>query len=70
MIAWQHGPEGTARAEAVERLLGPRLRGEAGPDDPLRELRAGMERLAVRDADRRLAERITGLAFLALSNPV
>jgi hypothetical protein len=29
-----------------------------------------MERLAVRDADRRLAERITGLAFLALSNPV
>jgi UDP-N-acetylglucosamine--N-acetylmuramyl-(pentapeptide) pyrophosphoryl-undecaprenol N-acetylglucosamine transferase len=61
VIVWQHGPEGTALAEAVERLLGPRLRGEAGPDDPLQVLRAGMERLAVRDADRQLAERITGL---------
>jgi uncharacterized membrane protein YqiK len=47
---------------AVERLLGPLLRGEAGPDDPLQVLRAGMERLAVRDADRELAGRITALA--------
>ncbi|MEB3170271.1 MAG: UDP-N-acetylglucosamine--N-acetylmuramyl-(pentapeptide) pyrophosphoryl-undecaprenol N-acetylglucosamine transferase [Synechococcaceae cyanobacterium] len=62
VIVWQHGPEGTALAEAVERLLGPRLRGETGADDPLQELRAGMGRLAVRDADRQLAERITALA--------
>jgi UDP-N-acetylglucosamine--N-acetylmuramyl-(pentapeptide) pyrophosphoryl-undecaprenol N-acetylglucosamine transferase len=62
VIVWQHGPEGTALAEAVERLLGPRLRGETGADDPLRELRAGMGRLAVRDADRLLAEQILALA--------
>jgi UDP-N-acetylglucosamine--N-acetylmuramyl-(pentapeptide) pyrophosphoryl-undecaprenol N-acetylglucosamine transferase len=62
VIVWQHGPEGMALAEAVERLLGPRLRGESGAGDPLTELRAGMGRLAVRDADRELAERITALA--------
>jgi UDP-N-acetylglucosamine--N-acetylmuramyl-(pentapeptide) pyrophosphoryl-undecaprenol N-acetylglucosamine transferase len=54
----------------VWRLLGPRLRGAApeaiqGPDgggDPLSSLRAGMEQLAVRDADRRLADLLVALA--------
>jgi UDP-N-acetylglucosamine--N-acetylmuramyl-(pentapeptide) pyrophosphoryl-undecaprenol N-acetylglucosamine transferase len=62
VIVWQHGPEGTALEAAVWRLLGPRLRRAAAAEDPLTEMRAGMERLAVRDADRRLAEQITALA--------
>ncbi|MEB3255318.1 MAG: UDP-N-acetylglucosamine--N-acetylmuramyl-(pentapeptide) pyrophosphoryl-undecaprenol N-acetylglucosamine transferase [Synechococcaceae cyanobacterium] len=62
VIVWQHEPEGTALAETLQRLLGPRLRGESGPQEPLQQLRAGMEQLAVRDADRLLAERITALA--------
>jgi hypothetical protein len=34
----------------------------AGGGDPLGSLRAGMERLAVRDADRRLADLLVALA--------
>lgn len=61
MIVWQHAPGEPALAQAVWRLLGPRLRGAAPAADPLLTLRAGMDRLAVRDADRRLAELITAL---------
>ena len=43
-------------------LLGPRLRGCDPAADPLRLLRQGMERLAVRDADRLLAELLQQLA--------
>jgi UDP-N-acetylglucosamine--N-acetylmuramyl-(pentapeptide) pyrophosphoryl-undecaprenol N-acetylglucosamine transferase len=62
VIVWQHGPEGGALEEAVWRLLGPRLRGSTGEADPLNAMAAGMDGLAVRDADRRLAELISSLA--------
>ena len=61
MIVWQHEPGDAALAQAVWRLLGPRLRGADPAADPLLTLRSGMERLAVRDADRRLAGLITAL---------
>jgi UDP-N-acetylglucosamine--N-acetylmuramyl-(pentapeptide) pyrophosphoryl-undecaprenol N-acetylglucosamine transferase len=61
VIVWQHGPEEAALGQAVWRLLGPRLRGAAPAADPLLTLRAGMERLAVRDADHRLAGLISAL---------
>jgi len=61
VIVWQHEPGDAALAQAVWRLLGPRLRGADPAADPLLTLRSGMERLAVRDADRRLAGLITAL---------
>jgi UDP-N-acetylglucosamine--N-acetylmuramyl-(pentapeptide) pyrophosphoryl-undecaprenol N-acetylglucosamine transferase len=62
VIVWQHPPEGAALEAALWRLLGPRLRGATAADDPLTVMRHGMERLAVRDADQRLAALLTGLA--------
>jgi UDP-N-acetylglucosamine--N-acetylmuramyl-(pentapeptide) pyrophosphoryl-undecaprenol N-acetylglucosamine transferase len=62
LVVWQHAPEESALGEAIWRLLGPRLRGAAPADDPLLTLRQGMEQLAVRDADRRLADLVTGCA--------
>jgi UDP-N-acetylglucosamine--N-acetylmuramyl-(pentapeptide) pyrophosphoryl-undecaprenol N-acetylglucosamine transferase len=59
-IVAQHAPGEPALEQAVWRLLGPRLAGAAAAD-PLVALRAGMERLAVRDADRRLAELLVAL---------
>jgi UDP-N-acetylglucosamine--N-acetylmuramyl-(pentapeptide) pyrophosphoryl-undecaprenol N-acetylglucosamine transferase len=61
VIVWQHAPQEPALAQAVWRLLGPRLRHADQTADPLVELRQGMARLAVRDADRRLADLITTL---------
>jgi UDP-N-acetylglucosamine--N-acetylmuramyl-(pentapeptide) pyrophosphoryl-undecaprenol N-acetylglucosamine transferase len=61
VIVWQHGAGEPALAQAVWRLLGPRLRHTDPTADPLVELRQGMERLAVRDADRRLASLIEAL---------
>jgi UDP-N-acetylglucosamine--N-acetylmuramyl-(pentapeptide) pyrophosphoryl-undecaprenol N-acetylglucosamine transferase len=61
LIVWQHPPDDEALERAVWRLLGPRLRGGEAVVDPLLELRAGMERLAVRDAEQRLVERLTAL---------
>ncbi len=55
VIVWQHPPEHPALERAVWRLLGPRLRGADPAVDPLGRLRAGMGRLAVRDADQQLA---------------
>ena len=59
LIVWQHPPEhpalAPALAQAIWRLLGPRLRGCDPAADPLVKLRAGMQRLAVRDADQLLA---------------
>ena len=55
VIVWQHPPEHPALGQAIWRLLGPRLRGCDPAMDPLLQLRAGMERLAVRDADQLLA---------------
>lgn len=54
LIVWQHAPGEPPLTEAVWRLLGPRLRRAEASVDPLVTLRAGMERLAVRDADRRV----------------
>jgi UDP-N-acetylglucosamine--N-acetylmuramyl-(pentapeptide) pyrophosphoryl-undecaprenol N-acetylglucosamine transferase len=61
VIVWQHEPGEPPLEQAVWRLLGPRLRGTASVADPLAELREGMERLAVRDADHRLAELMANL---------
>ena len=61
MIVWQHEPGEPALEQAVWRLLGPRLRGGSGGEDPLLTLRSGMERLAVRDADQRLVELLVAL---------
>jgi UDP-N-acetylglucosamine--N-acetylmuramyl-(pentapeptide) pyrophosphoryl-undecaprenol N-acetylglucosamine transferase len=61
VIVWQHEPEEPPLEQAVWRLLGPRLRGTASAADPLAELREGMQRLAVRDADHRLAELMANL---------
>jgi UDP-N-acetylglucosamine--N-acetylmuramyl-(pentapeptide) pyrophosphoryl-undecaprenol N-acetylglucosamine transferase len=55
VIVWQHPPEHPALEQAIWRLLGPRLRSSAASVDPLVKLQAGMERLAVRDADQLLA---------------
>ena len=55
VIVWQHPAEHPALGQAIWRLLGPRLRGCDPAVDPLLHLRAGMERLAVRDADHLLA---------------
>ena len=55
VIVWQHPPEHHALGQAIWRLLGPRLRGCDPAIDPLLQLRAGMDRLAVRDADQLLA---------------
>ncbi len=55
VIVWQHPPEHPALEQAIWRLLGPRLRGSGASVDPLNKLQAGMERLAVRDADQLLA---------------
>ena len=56
VIVWQHPPEHPALGQAIWRLLSPRLRGCDPTVDPLLQLKAGMERLAVRDADQLLAE--------------
>ena len=67
VIVHQHPPEQVTLARTLWRLLGPRLRGTAASLDPLVELRAGMERLAVRDADARVASLLSDQASRALS---
>ena len=63
VIVWQHEPGEMALEQAVWRLLGPRLRGGgSSASDPLVSLRAGMESLAVREADQRLANLLVELA--------
>ena len=61
VIVWQHPPEHPALAQAIWRLLGPRLRGCDPVADPLPRLRAGMAKLAVRDADALLAQQLLEL---------
>ena len=62
VIVWQHEPGEAALDQAVWRLLGPRLEGKGGDGDPLLTLRQGMQQLAVRDADQRLAKLLVDLA--------
>jgi len=59
---WQHPPGQPALEQAIWRLLGPRLRGCDSAVDPLLRLRAGMGRLAVRDADQLLAQLLVELS--------
>lgn len=61
VIVHQHAAEHPALGQTLWRLIGPRLRGSAPAADPLQELQAGMERLAVRDADRQLAQLLEAL---------
>jgi UDP-N-acetylglucosamine--N-acetylmuramyl-(pentapeptide) pyrophosphoryl-undecaprenol N-acetylglucosamine transferase len=61
VIVEQHDPEVPVLDRAVWRLLGPRLRGAAPEVDPLEQLRQGMQRLAVRDADQRLVQVLSAL---------
>jgi UDP-N-acetylglucosamine--N-acetylmuramyl-(pentapeptide) pyrophosphoryl-undecaprenol N-acetylglucosamine transferase len=70
VIVWQHEPGEAPLEQAVWRLLGPRLRGCNGIADPLLTLRQGMETLAVRDADRLLAERLQQLAAQGRSKAI
>jgi UDP-N-acetylglucosamine--N-acetylmuramyl-(pentapeptide) pyrophosphoryl-undecaprenol N-acetylglucosamine transferase len=56
VIVEQHPPEWPTLARTVWRLLGPRLRQAPPEADPLVAMGAGMARLAVPDADRRLAD--------------
>ena len=62
VIVAQHEPSEPGLQRMLWNLLGPRLRGCDPAADPLRLLRQGMERLAVRDADRLLAELLQQLA--------
>ena len=57
----QHPPEEKGLEDCLWRLLGPRLRGAAAAVDPLVALRRGMRRLAVPDADQRVAQLLTDL---------
>lgn len=61
VIVEQHTPDLPVLERTVWRLLGPRLRGAARAVDPLAQLRHGMHRLAVRDADQRLVQVLSGL---------
>ncbi|CAK6688812.1 undecaprenyldiphospho-muramoylpentapeptide beta-N-acetylglucosaminyltransferase [Synechococcus sp. CBW1107] len=63
VIVAQQPPSDPDLERTLWRLLGPRLEGEpVQPDaDPLLSLRRGMERLAVRDADRRVASLLVAL---------
>jgi UDP-N-acetylglucosamine--N-acetylmuramyl-(pentapeptide) pyrophosphoryl-undecaprenol N-acetylglucosamine transferase len=61
VIVEQHDPEVPALERVVWRLLGPRLRGAEPAVDPLEQLRQGMQRLAVRDADQRLVQVLSAL---------
>ena len=65
VIVPQHAPEESGLQRMLWNLLGPRLRGCDPAADPLRLLRQGMERLAVRDADRLLAELLQQLVVEA-----
>ena len=61
VIVEQHDPGLPTLERCLWRLLGPRLRGADPAADPLTAMRRGMVQLAVRDADRRLADLLTAL---------
>ena len=56
VIVHQHEPEHQALSRALKRLLAHRLEPASITPDPLVAMRKGMEQLAVRDAEHRLAE--------------
>lgn len=59
VIVHQHPPQDGPLERILWHLLGPRLRGSDPVADPLVRMRAGMERLAVRDADHQVAALLT-----------
>jgi len=59
VIVWQHVPGEPALERSLWRLLGPRLRGAAASRDPLLGMGAAMQQLAVRDADQRVAAKLS-----------
>ena len=61
VIVLQHPPGTPVLERTLWRLLGPRLRHCAATADPLTSMRQGMGQLAVRDADRLVAQLITAL---------
>ena len=61
VIVEQQPADSPVLERTLWRLLGPRLRGCAPAADPLAVQRAGMERLAVRDADQQLAQLLQAL---------
>ena len=61
VIVEQHEPDSPTLERCLRRLLGPRLRGGQTEADPLLAMRQGMEHLAVRDADQRLADLLSEL---------
>jgi UDP-N-acetylglucosamine--N-acetylmuramyl-(pentapeptide) pyrophosphoryl-undecaprenol N-acetylglucosamine transferase len=56
VIVHQHDPDHHALRSTLQHLLSARLTPNSSSEDPLPEMRQGMERLGVRDADRRLAD--------------
>ena len=62
VIVHQHGPEEPVLMQTIERLLGARLGRHQADPTLLPVMRRGMERLAIRDADTRLAQLLEGLA--------
>ncbi|MFM7635981.1 MAG: UDP-N-acetylglucosamine--N-acetylmuramyl-(pentapeptide) pyrophosphoryl-undecaprenol N-acetylglucosamine transferase [Cyanobacteriota bacterium] len=61
VIVQQHAPDSPVLGRTLWRLLGPRLRHCPPGADPLTAMREGMGQLAVADADRQVAQLITGL---------
>ena len=61
VIVWQHGPDQAALAQAIWRLLGPRLRGVDAAVDPLLTMQAGMQQLAEPEAASHLVGILTAL---------
>ncbi|WP_413358763.1 undecaprenyldiphospho-muramoylpentapeptide beta-N-acetylglucosaminyltransferase [Prochlorococcus sp. MIT 1201] len=58
VIVHQHAAEHQALGNALQHLLGSRLRGINPEEDLLLKMRQGMQRLAVRDADQQLRHRL------------
>jgi UDP-N-acetylglucosamine--N-acetylmuramyl-(pentapeptide) pyrophosphoryl-undecaprenol N-acetylglucosamine transferase len=54
VIIHQHDLEHRALGDALDRLLGPRLRSEDHASNPLMAMKQGMRKLAVCDAEQRL----------------
>ena len=67
MIVHQHAPEQLVLMQTIERLLGARLGRPQADPTLLPVMRRGMDRLAIRDADTRLAQLPESLAARARS---
>ena len=62
VIVHQHGPEEPVLMQTIERLLGARLGRHQADPTLLPMMRRGMDHLAIRDADSRLAQLLESLA--------